>query len=68
MMFKNEGEVDRVIRVLVGLAVLTQAFWGLQTPWAYVGIILVGTGLFGYCPLYSFLGIKTFAKSSHQKK
>lgn len=55
----NEGAVDRILRVLVGAGVLSLAFIGPQTPWAYLGVIPLVTGLVGICPLYSILGINT---------
>lgn len=57
----NEGAFDRVLRVLVGAGVLSLAFIGPQTPWAYLGVIPLLTGLVGVCPLYSILGINTCA-------
>lgn len=55
----NEGTIDRILRVAVGAAVLSQAFIGLQTPWAFVGLVPLVTGLAGYCPVYAILGINT---------
>jgi hypothetical protein len=55
----NEGGIDRALRVIVGLAVLSLAFMGPKTPWGYVGIVPLLTGLVGFCPLYSLLGINT---------
>ncbi|MEZ5958211.1 MAG: DUF2892 domain-containing protein [Hyphomonadaceae bacterium] len=55
----NEGAIDRVLRVLVGAGVLSLAFIGPQTPWAYLGVIPLLTGLVGFCPLYAILGINT---------
>ncbi len=55
----NAGTVDRVARVVVGLGVLSLAFVGPQTPFGYIGIVPLLTGLAGYCPLYSVLGINT---------
>ena len=55
----NEGTIDRVLRVVVGLGVLSLAFVGPQTPWGYVGIVPLVTGLVGFCPLYAVLGIRT---------
>ena len=56
---RNEGTLDRVIRVVLGLAVLSQAFVGLKTPWAYVGLLPIITGSLGSCPAYTLLGIGT---------
>lgn len=55
----NEGKVDRILRVVVGLGVLSLAFIGPQTPWAYLGLVPLVTGLVGVCPLYSVLGVST---------
>ena len=58
-MKKNIGTVERVIRVVVGFGVLSLAFVGPQSPWAYLGILPVLTGLVGWCPPYALLGINT---------
>jgi hypothetical protein len=51
--------IDRVLRVVVGLGILSLAFVGPQSPWGYVGLVPLITGLVGYCPAYSLLGIRT---------
>ena len=53
----NEGGVDRALRIIGGLAILSLAFVGPQTPWAYVGVVPLLTGLVGFCPLYALLGV-----------
>lgn len=55
----NEGPIDRTLRMVAGLAILSLAFVGPQTPWAYLGLVPLVTGLVGICPLYSILGINT---------
>lgn len=55
----NEGAVDRTIRVIAGAGILSLAFIGPQTPWAYLGIIPLLTGIVGFCPLYAVLGVNT---------
>jgi hypothetical protein len=55
----NEGAIDRVLRVVVGAGVLSLAFVGPQTPWGYVGLVPLVTGLVGWCPLYAMLGLNT---------
>jgi hypothetical protein len=59
LIVKNEHSVDRVVRVLLGLALLSLAFLGPKTPWGYVGIVPLLTGLMGTCPLYRIFGIST---------
>jgi len=59
-LFKNNtGKIDRIIRIVVGAVLIGNVFTGLQTPIGWLGVILVVTGLFGVCPLYSILGINT---------
>jgi len=55
----NEGTVDRIVRVVAGLVILSLAFIGPKTAWGYVGLIPIATGLVGYCPAYSLFGINT---------
>lgn len=55
----NESAMDRVLRVLTGVVVLSLAFVGPQTPWAYLGLIPLITGLVGFNPIYAVLGINT---------
>lgn len=58
-MTKNEGTVDRVLRVLVGLALIALVFFGPKTAWGWVGLVPLLTGLVGFCPLYRLFGINT---------
>jgi len=57
----NLGSIDRLLRILLGLAiavagVIYQSYWGI------VGIAVLATGLFGYCALYSILGISSITR------
>ncbi len=56
---KNVGTIDRALRIVVGLALIGLVFVGPQTPWGWVGAILVLTGLVSFCPAYRLLGIRT---------
>lgn len=58
-MTRNEGTIDRALRIILGLVLLSLVFVGPQTVWGWIGIIPLFTGLVGYCPLYSILGIQT---------
>jgi len=58
-MFRNEGPLDRAMRIVVGLALITLVFTGPQTPWGWIGIVPLVTGLIGFCPVYRLLGINT---------
>jgi len=56
---RNEGTIDRVLRVIVGLLVLSLVFVGPQTPLAWLGLVPLVTGLVGFCPAYALFGIRT---------
>jgi hypothetical protein len=58
-MNRNIGGVERIIRIVAGAAILSLAFVGPQTAWAYLGIIPAATGLVGWCPPYALFGIST---------
>jgi hypothetical protein len=62
-MKKNVGSIERIIRIIAGIAILSLAFVGPRSPWAYLGIILLATGLLGWCPPYALLGISTCKKN-----
>lgn len=55
----NEGTVDRVLRVVAGVAILSLVFVGPQTPWGWLGLIPLVTGIVGSCPVYTLLGLRT---------
>lgn len=58
-MSPNVGKIDRIIRIVIGLAIISQVFVGLHTLWGWVGLIPLITGLIGWCGLYTVLGIRT---------
>ena len=58
-MTRNEGNVDRALRVIVGLVLIALVFVGPRTPWGWVGLVPLVTGLFRMCPLYALFGIDT---------
>ena len=59
MPIPNEGFIDRLLRVAVGLFLLALVFVGPQTPWGWLGLIPLVTGLLGFCPLYRLIGVNT---------
>jgi hypothetical protein len=58
-MIRNEGIVDRAVRVVVGLGLVVLAFVAPYKWLALVGVVALVTGFVGYCPLYRALGIRT---------
>lgn len=55
----NEGKMDRIVRVVVGIILIATAATGVFSPWGYIGVVPVLTGAMGWCPLYTLLGINT---------
>lgn len=59
MIKTNLGGIDRTIRILAGAALLALVFIGPQTPWGYIGLVPLLTGVIGFCPAYCPLGLST---------
>ena len=59
MILINISVTDRILRVIVGLALIGLAVAGMIGLWGYIGIVPLVTGLLGFCPTYSLLGINT---------
>lgn len=60
-MSKNVGSLDKVVRVLLGIGILSLLFF-VDGPSSYlglIGIVPIGTALIGYCPGYSLFGFST---------
>ncbi len=57
-MSANVGGIDRILRIVVGL-VLISLVWLVPTNWGWVGIVPLVTGLFSFCPAYTLLGMNT---------
>ena len=56
---KNEHPVERVVRVVAGLGLLSLVFVGPKTMWGLLGIVPILTGALGSCPLYTLFGFST---------
>jgi hypothetical protein len=54
----NVGGIDRILRIVAGLALIA---WALASGpvWAWIGIIPLATGIVKFCPVYPLLGIST---------
>jgi len=55
----NEHVIERVVRVVAGLGIVSLAFVGPATPWAWFGLVPIITGLAGTCPIYTLFGMST---------
>ena len=58
-MNKNEGGLDRTLRVIVGAALIGLTVYGTIGVWGWIGVVPLATGLMGWCPAYTLLGVKT---------
>jgi len=59
MLTRNEGTVDRVVRVALGLGLFSLVFVGPHTWLGLIGLVPLLTGAVGFCPLYRVLGLRT---------
>ncbi len=55
----NEGGVDRALRVVVGLVLIALAVMNVVGAWGYIGVVPLFTGILGFCPAYTLLGMNT---------
>lgn len=57
-MARNEGSIDRSLRIFLGIFLIGLAVSGVSA-WGWIGVVPLLTGLVGTCPLYSIFGINT---------
>lgn len=58
-MTQNVGGIDRILRIVAGLVLISLVFVGPQTPWGWIGIVPLFTGLIGWCPAYLPFGLSS---------
>lgn len=58
----NIGTVDKILRIVAGLVLISLVFIGPQTPWGWVGLVPLLTALINFCPAYRIFGISTCSK------
>lgn len=63
-MKQNVNNIERVVRVVIGAAIVSLVFIGPQSPWGWLGLVPIATGLLGWCPPYAMLGISTCKKAN----
>ncbi|MBU0603021.1 MAG: DUF2892 domain-containing protein [Gammaproteobacteria bacterium] len=64
-MKSNVGSIDKILRIIVGIALIALAATGKIGVWGYIGVIPLLTGLFNFCPAYSILGVNTCKVKQH---
>ncbi|MDD2720823.1 MAG: DUF2892 domain-containing protein [Gallionella sp.] len=55
----NEGSLDRIARVIAGLALIALTVTSTIGVWGWIGVVPLLTGIFGVCPAYIPFGIST---------
>lgn len=61
----NEGGIDRIVRIVVGLVLIGLTLNGNIGVWGWIGVVPLATGALGMCPLYSLLGLNTCPMKSN---
>jgi hypothetical protein len=55
----NIGTIDRSLRIVAGLLLIGLSLSGMIGVWGWIGLVPLATGILRFCPVYTFLGIKT---------
>lgn len=58
-MVLNVHNVEAILRIILGLGMIALVYTGPETPWGWLGVVLIATGIFKFCPVYRLLGIST---------
>ncbi|MEM6665095.1 MAG: DUF2892 domain-containing protein [Pseudomonadota bacterium] len=62
----NVGSLDRTLRIILGLALISLVFIGPQSVWGLIGVVPLATGLMRTCPAYSIFGLSTCGEADSQ--
>lgn len=63
----NVGSMDRILRIIVGLALIALAAAGIIGVWGWIGVVPLLTGIFRFCPAYAVLGMSTCPMNKKQQ-
>lgn len=55
----NVGSTDRILRIVVGLALIGATLAGMIGVWGWIGVVILLTGIFKFCPAYAIFGTST---------
>lgn len=58
-MGKNVGTIDRILRIIVGAALIAYAIYEPDAWWGWIGVVPIVTALVGWCPAYRLVGLRT---------
>lgn len=62
----NIGKTDKGIRILLGILIILAAII-FKSWWGLAGLVLIGTALVNWCPIYAMLGLNTFLSKKEHK-
>ena len=55
----NVGSIDRVVRIVVGIALVAGTATGAIGTWGWIGVLPIVTGIFKFCPAYLPFSLST---------
>ena len=55
----NVGNIDRIVRAVIGLALIALTWAGTIGVWGWIGVVPLLTAALGFCPVYTLLGFST---------
>ena len=58
-MKSNVGGIDRILRIVIGVALIGLTLTGTIGIWGWLGVVPLATGALGWCPPYAMLGFST---------
>ena len=61
----NVGNIDRALRGVLGLVLISLVFVGPHTPWGWLGVVPLATAALRFCPAYRLFGINTYSMSKN---
>ena len=62
-MTKNVGGMDRILRIIIGLGLISLVFVGPQTQWGWIGVIPLLTAIVSICPAEKLIGMITCSRA-----
>lgn len=65
-MKQNVGGIDRILRIILGAALVALAATGMVGLWGYIGVVPLLTGVLGWCPPYALFGFSTCSMKNPQ--
>ena len=63
----NVGQMDRILRITVGVVLVALALFGKIGWWGWLGLVPLATGVFRFCPLYPLLGMNTCTRKEDNR-